>query len=485
MEKLEINHFKAFQSRIVLTPTNARKNLLVYGENGSGKSSLFEAIKLVFYREKLLKPHIPKGATPEVRQSALKTFYKTYNFRQPAGTPEVDFSLAFNGGDYKAFDASSYQCFMLSYANLRYEQNVIDDNKVVTVDTINLKEVLSGLYFPDFKLEDFVNQKSATLIANVNNSIKNDFAESFSISIENQNFDIRLIQNQIAESNGLHNIFNEAKINLTIILILLECVRILRANETTGIKKLLVIDDLITSLDASNRLYFANYLLTRFNDFQKIFLTHNVGFNNLIIERIKENKEKDDWILYNLYVTVQGPQIYDYDAMPKAKDIRRDFDSGLMLPATVGVEIRKCFEANINEVAKLFQLNATTKAMDIISTILTGSNKFYFRTYQNKLLDANNLATDIKNIVNGPDSDSDKVTKISTEIEKYKTDADVTKLVNFIKEFQFYERLFIHSLAHGTAPMPTFIQKEVYASTFVIEKIENLIKSIKETITTP
>ena len=57
MEKIEINHFKAFRSRIALIPTTAHKNVLIYGENGAGKTSLYEAIVMAFYREKLLKPH--------------------------------------------------------------------------------------------------------------------------------------------------------------------------------------------------------------------------------------------------------------------------------------------------------------------------------------------------------------------------------------------------------------------------------------------
>lgn len=49
MEKIEINKFKAFNTRIALILEPEKKNLLLYGENGSGKSSIFEAIKLIFY----------------------------------------------------------------------------------------------------------------------------------------------------------------------------------------------------------------------------------------------------------------------------------------------------------------------------------------------------------------------------------------------------------------------------------------------------
>lgn len=47
MEKLEINHFKAFGSRIAFILSAQRKNLLLYGENGAGKTSVYEALKLL------------------------------------------------------------------------------------------------------------------------------------------------------------------------------------------------------------------------------------------------------------------------------------------------------------------------------------------------------------------------------------------------------------------------------------------------------
>lgn len=100
--------------------------------------------------------------------------------------------------------------------------------------------------------------------------------EDYVIAIENKAYDVRFEQRHLSDSNGLHQIFNGAKINLTFILILLESVKLLESYSTEEKRKLLVLDDLTTSLDASNRLYFANYLLTDFNKFQKIFLIHNV-----------------------------------------------------------------------------------------------------------------------------------------------------------------------------------------------------------------
>ena len=485
MEKIEINNFKAFTSRIALIPTANRKNLLIYGENGSGKSSIYEAMRLVFYHKRLLQSVVSKGASAHVKQAEEQSYYRSFNNRKPAGETQANFQIIYNGIDFQSFDLSPYECYMLSYADLHYEQHKVEDGKIAVIDVINLKEVLSHVFYPDFSIDYFLAQKSATLISNVNQILKDNFAEDYIISIENEAYDIRIEQNHIRESNGLHKIFNEAKINLALILILLESVKLLESAPEKGKRKLLVIDDLITSLDASNRLYFANYLLTNFNTFQKIFLTHNVGYNNMIAMRIREYGLTSSWILYNLYITERGPQIYSYGDIKSAKDIRTEFDNGTLTPAQTGVEIRKRFEADVNEVAKMFQLDSTSRAMDIIGDIISGQNKFYYCIQNRKIRDANNLVASIETLVSNGSSDSIKVSNIQSELSKYHSDADVNNLVKFIKDFHFYERLFIHSLAHGTSPMPTFIKKEVYAATHLLERIENLIKGIKDTVTTP
>lgn len=51
---------------------------------------------------------------------------------------------------------------------------------------------------------------------------------------------------------------------------------------------------------------------------------------------------------------------------------------------------------------------------------------------------------------------SDKVQKIKDEIDKYATDADLTKMIDTIKEMHFYEKIMIHQLSHGSSPMPVF-----------------------------
>lgn len=489
MKKLVINHFKAFDSRITFFCDN-NQNLLIYGENGSGKTSVYEALRQVFYRNRLLKPHITVGASAEVRAADEQTYYRSFSHKQPIGTSLPAISIEINDTDFKGFDSSGYACFMISNADLKYENTDVVDNKAVIKDVINLKSMLSKFMLPSFdetkSIEDFLNNNSNLLIKNINNVLHNNFLENFCIGFDNQNFDIFIedTSNNIRESNGLQKVFNEAKINLVLILLFFETVKIMQTT-ASWVKKLLVIDDLTTSLDASNRLFFCNYVLNHFEASQKIILTHNVGYNNLLVNRIGENNDTNNWKFYNLYITNQGPQLYSYNELRKATDIRTEFDAGTLSPVDTGVAIRKRFEADINEIAKYFSIDATSMAMTIVSNITGGNASFYYYKEGKKLKNADNLVDTIKAITAEATTAAEKLTKITAEIEKYHSDADIVKLQQFIKEFHYFEKMLIHSLAHGTAPMPTFIQKEVHAATHLLEHIEALISQIKSDTMTP
>ena len=54
MKKIEINGFKAFGEPICLDFDREEKSIVLYGENGSGKSSIFDAMLIAFYRHRLL-----------------------------------------------------------------------------------------------------------------------------------------------------------------------------------------------------------------------------------------------------------------------------------------------------------------------------------------------------------------------------------------------------------------------------------------------
>ena len=131
MNNLKVSHFKCFDSQVELNlPDNS--NLLLCGENGAGKSSLFEAIKFVFYRDKIL-PNvigIAGPAAPIGGQQALKRKY--FNRRNP----QTPFEILVDREDYEIYNVAKTDAFFISCEDLKHH------------DKISLDEIFSTLYFP-------------------------------------------------------------------------------------------------------------------------------------------------------------------------------------------------------------------------------------------------------------------------------------------------------------------------------------------------
>lgn len=97
MNNLSIEGFKVFSEAVDILIED--KNMLLYGENGSGKSSIFEAIKIIFLRDVLEKRKISITATPEEEIQLRNDLYNSYN--RHSTNP---FKIKINNIDYKGFD---------------------------------------------------------------------------------------------------------------------------------------------------------------------------------------------------------------------------------------------------------------------------------------------------------------------------------------------------------------------------------------------
>jgi len=85
--------------------------------------------------------------------------------------------------------------------------------------------------------------------------------------------------------------------------------------------KLLVLDDLLVSLDMSNRMQVVDILLSEtFNNYQKIILTHELGFFREFRRRIGNNHA--DW----RFVRFQGSAAQNIEVMSEKRDLEKAED---------------------------------------------------------------------------------------------------------------------------------------------------------------
>ena len=158
-----------------------------------------------------------------------------------------------------------------------------------------------------------VSNKLKTQIENINNIIQKDFEyNNIDFSFDEQ---IKIINED--KHNPLKPIIkiNEKKINKNHLKFLNEAklssiniafyLSIILSYAELSEFKILVIDDLLLSLDLSNRHNFLNLLLKYFNDYQIILLTHDKAFFE-VAKRVFDYKQKDKWKYYEMYLDIKN-----------------------------------------------------------------------------------------------------------------------------------------------------------------------------------
>lgn len=325
IKKIEICNFKGFYDECVIELHPSCKNLLVYGENGTGKSSLFQALELFLgstqqnldfrhYRNIFATSDDP--AIPTRKEGYIKLTLRddaqsgehTYEWSPTLRETGVPIILEAN----KAKGFLDYKSLLETYFLHRFQNTVNLFDLLIKNLLANSANDITGKTF----LEDW-NSLEATIrgrmtepkikqfekqIEDINQGLKSKLNEleikaseiltafgydlkiSLDFSAIGYNYGSkpadRLITGQdiilrVRFSNkplGRHHIFlNEAKLSAIALSIYLASVLLIPAPQL----KLLVLDDVLIGLDMSNRLPVLGILENFFPDYQKIITTYD------------------------------------------------------------------------------------------------------------------------------------------------------------------------------------------------------------------
>jgi predicted ATP-binding protein involved in virulence len=371
ISKLTINNFKAFKESEIISFDS--KNVLVYGTNGSGKSSVYWTLYTFlqssvktdlrqvykYFRlndpESLRNIHAEDTADSYIEleledtESHLKQIYKiseTLVNTQEQGDSSIkdanqasdfiNYRLLLNF--YNSAHSEEIELFWVFYRDiLPYFNNANGENFGVLYK--NISEITLKKRRETEKLNRNVSRlspKTLSLlrnnyikeISNFNNSLRTFVTElilpaniflnshflksdnSIKISLElgiDASYDfnsdswnppsIRMTVSQLMEDgsykliNRPHSFLNEAR--LTQIALSVRLAAMLYRPQANDLFKFLVLDDMLISLDMSNRMTVVKIILTDpdFKDFQLIILTHDKAFFNLI----KRKTISQDW----------------------------------------------------------------------------------------------------------------------------------------------------------------------------------------------
>lgn len=451
MERLELNHFKAFATNVVLENANT-KNILLFGENGAGKSSLFSAIEYIFYKDKIevVDPMLP----PAEQQSKLDEIREKYKNNQA----HAPFNIKINGFDISVFNKDAYQVFML--------------NRFDKVSRISIRDVLTKNFFPiDVDIDTYIAEKYELIIDNVNIELSDFFYEPIEISLGDVTNGYEIVlknkETQLSRSLELDKFFNEAIINLVQLLIWFSAVQL--AEDPTK-KQIVVLDDFITSLDAANRAYLMRYILRNFEHEQLVILTHDYSLFNITEFLIKHVFHKlSNWNLYRLYLLGDNPQL-DSISDIKTIDLRDQLRRGANIN-DLGNKVRKCFEQRLHDLAAELSVGQLEKTSDIIESISKSKS-----VYLKKDSSLSDLISEIESML-PTITDTTVRQTFQDKIKPFKV-PKASKLKDTINLLKFYQKVTMHPSSHGSLGAPHYTRKDVEESIRLLEELDKCIKCI-------
>lgn len=477
MNNIEIRNFKVFDE--TFSVDLGGKSMLVYGENGAGKSSMYEAIELYYFHDLLLRQNLRRGAPS--REMEIDRFHQRYVHKTRRESGE-SIEVKIDGLDFRAAHAghpsdAMPECAMLSY-----------DMFGVSADTLRFGDLASRLHASHYPghLDNIDLDYVQDCVKEVNDVLEKKFRDTIRVGIDDTQWTLYLANGDLRASEALHGTFNEARINLVTLLLYLQIIR--REYAAPDVRPVLVLDDIVTSYDACNRTFLVDYLLSDFKDFQLIILTHNVGFNNLF-ERVLSNRNlTKDWKLVNMYIWNGVPCMYEYSDYTDILQFRASADAPAVIHPSLAQELRKRFEAVINELGKALQIGVSERPNYYIERLSNASGPIYIKTSQGKrnkfrCLTADNLVKDITAILceDGCD-DSQKVAAILREIDSYSTNEALTHIAELVRQFNFHEKLYIHRLSHGCYSLSNLSEKEFQAAVAILMELKSNVDIMKKDI---
>ena len=472
MRNLKIENFKTFSQPFDLNSPN-NENVLIYGENGSGKTSLYEAFHLYFFRDKIFTEHIPANVVEE-RADEEDAVVKSFCYDQ-TNEPMI---LSIDGTAYTEYkSAAEEQVFLLSYKDI-HPQNEQKDH-------ICIKEMINKALFKyDENLADWFDDEVEKEIVNNTNIVLEDvfYIEGVKLKASQSEDGICTLEKLGViddKKEQLSHYFNEAILHLVRFVVLIEVITTIRNKHKPS---LIVLDDCFNSLDAANRIFVMQYFLKETRGMQKIVMTHNLSYYNLISHILTTEYAGDAWLKKILCVVDGRNMLKPEDVSGGVESIIARRQEGYYTNARqLGNAIRQEFEVLIYRLSMLCNIGAIAESRHLLDVMCSPNSSVYFSVDANmngKTADA--LVDEIyANVTNGNYYNLQQ--RLKEKIEKFKANDILAPLVPVLVELRLLQKVTLHQASHGHVGLPPIQSKEFDVTLALLKKVEKAICSIKRT----
>lgn len=459
MESLTINKFKAFEDSFEIL-TNGQKNLLLCGENGAGKSSIFDALRYVFYHERMINAGIEPGDTPEEKSAKMQQNEESYVNKKHAGEA---IEIKFNGSDCRTLTYDDYEVYMISPEDIRHK------------NVVNLRDILYKAYVTHKSAEVFLAGYTEDTIRLVNDALTNRFGENIHLEITD-GYNCKLVgDGGLISRDNLTKYFNEAKLTIVFLLIIFSYIK---ASSNANKKRILVLDDIVTSLDVAYRISLIKYVMEEFDGFQKIILTHSPTFYNLFAYVINKDQRKAQlWKFCQLYAIEGKHALNDKKEFSEAAKYRRDWMDTLD-DDRIGNDVRQYVEVLATELNSLYHLTAHEGTRAIIDSLARDKREQVYLclnsdgTFKTVIDMVKEIEIELINIANVP---SERCNRCKAIIDEYKTFDEFKHIKDIFQDIDLYQKVILHPASHGAVGLRHFTSNEVLYSIALAERMEKLI----------
>jgi len=412
--KIELHNFRFFTNQNNIFEPNSN-GMLIYGENGSGKSSIFKAFEFL---SKISKENISqefknnKNIHHLEEESSIIFEFDNGEVLEINDDSDINTDLNFINNlsifmpmlNYQNLLKISYETTSNKDKNLyRFFENILENYPIGNGKILkNLKENEDENYFDIF--EDILKNQ---LFDNINMFLY-QFKQNFKLTnIKfNKGFQKITLEIDLFDKNidNYHTFLNEARLSSLAISIYFAIIKkqfeLLEENSL----KILVLDDLLISLDMDNRINLLNILKNEFSDFQIFFFTHDKNLSELIKSRL-------DLKNYELYVDLKNNSDNEFEVpfLKKSKNL---------LEEAKHHKIKKEYDCCANKLRQYLEkeLNKMLESKD--------------------LFDTNCIKLDLSKLLNK-----------SISIEKQKEEKNYN-LISNLEKLQVYRKILLNSASH-------------------------------------
>lgn len=443
IEKIKLQNFRFFiDDDTNNTFTTDGKSVLIYGENGSGKSSLYKAFEF------LATPSIP-----------LDKFNENKNIFQETSDTYLEFDFS-NGeilridedhlsleGNYNFIEKLSISKPLLDYKSLlkvtydeQYQSASVAEKKNLFTffesllqeypieSSQTLKDVKGDgeAYFSKFKtiLKDEIFDDINHFLNFFDHNIKITDIK-FDAFNKKTTLDIEIFDKPIER---YQHFLNEARLSALAISVYFSIIKKQFSYLGDNELKILILDDLLISLDMNNRLYLIDILKSDFHDFQIFFFTHDKGLFEVF-------KDKMEWAAYEIYADLS--------------------DSGYEIP----------FLKASNSLLEQAKLQKHLHNYDCSANLLRQCTERLLCKFlpPEKLVNKNCKELDLNGLIQNA---------ISFENAKGVTKNQL--IIDGLTQLQTYRKIILNSGSHYSDEI--IYKRELEEATDVIEKLEHVVK---------